>query len=57
MTDRSVHDDRNAHLGRSHHALGAFYRRIGARVGEAKAITATARKLSLLVHTSTGLVM
>src|SRR5271157_3694203 len=30
-------------LGRSDHALGAFYRRMAARVGKAKAITATAR--------------
>ena len=37
-------------LGRSDHALGAFYRRMGARVGKAKAITATARKLALLVY-------
>ena len=36
--------------GRSDHALGAFYRRMGARVGKAKAITATARKLALLVY-------
>jgi hypothetical protein len=37
-------------LGRSDHALGAFYRRMGARVGKAKAITATARKLAILVY-------
>ncbi len=37
-------------LGRGDHALGAFYRRMGARVGKAKAITATARKLALLVY-------
>jgi transposase len=37
-------------LGRSDHALGAFYRRLGARIGKAKAITATARKLALLVY-------
>ena len=37
-------------LGRSDHALGAFYRRLGARVGKAKAITATARKLAILVY-------
>ncbi|HME72159.1 MAG TPA: transposase [Myxococcota bacterium] len=37
-------------LGRSDHALGAFYRRMAARVGKAKAITATARKLALLVY-------
>jgi hypothetical protein len=37
-------------LGRSDHALGAFYRRLAARIGKAKAITATARKLALLVY-------
>ena len=37
-------------LGRSDHALGAFYRRMAARVGKAKAITATARKLAILVY-------
>ena len=37
-------------LGRSDHALGAFYRRLAARAGKAKAITATARKLGLLVY-------
>ncbi len=37
-------------LGRSDHALGAFYRRLGARIGKAKAITATARKLAILVY-------
>lgn len=36
-------------LGRSDHALGAFYRRLGARVGKAKAITATG-KLAILVY-------
>jgi len=37
-------------LGRSDHALAAFYRRLGARVGKTKAIIATARKLALLVY-------
>ena len=37
-------------LGRSDHALGAFYRRLAARTGKAKAITATARKLAILVY-------
>jgi transposase len=37
-------------LGRSDHALGAFYRRLAARIGKAKAITATARKLAVLVY-------
>ena len=31
-------------LGRTDTALGAFYRRLSARVGKAKAVTATARK-------------
>jgi transposase len=37
-------------LGRTHTALGAFYRRLAYRVGKAKAITATARKLAILVY-------
>lgn len=37
-------------LGRSGTALGAFYRRLAARVGKAKAVTATARKLAILVY-------
>jgi len=37
-------------LGRTQTALGAFYRRLAYRVGKAKAITATARKLALLVY-------
>ena len=37
-------------LGRSDHALGAFYRRLAARIGKAKAITATGRKLAILFY-------
>jgi len=37
-------------LSRTATALGAFYRRLAARVGKAKAITATARKLAVLVY-------
>ncbi len=37
-------------VGKTSTALGAFYRRIGYRVGKAKAITATARKLAVLVY-------
>lgn len=37
-------------LGRTQTALGAFYRRIAFRVGKAKAVTATARKLAILVY-------
>jgi transposase len=37
-------------VGRTQTALGAFYRRLAARVGKAKAITATARKLAILVY-------
>ena len=36
--------------GRTEAALGAFYRRLSARVGKAKAITATARKLAVLFY-------
>ena len=42
-------------LTRTQTALGAFYRRLAFRVGKAKAITATARKLAILVyHTLKG---
>jgi len=37
-------------LGRTETALGAFYRRLAYRVGKAKAITATDRKLAILVY-------
>ena len=37
-------------LGRTDTALGAFYRRLAFRIGKAKAITATARKLAILVY-------
>jgi len=37
-------------LGRTQTALGAFYRRLAVRVGKAKAVTATARKLAILVY-------
>lgn len=37
-------------VGRSNTALGAFYRRLGARAGKSKAITATARKLAVLFY-------
>lgn len=39
-------------LGRTQTALGAFYRRLALRIGKAKAITATARKLAILVYRS-----
>lgn len=37
-------------LGRTQTALGAFHRRLAARAGKAKAVTATARKLAILVY-------
>lgn len=37
-------------LARTETALGAFYRRLSSRVGKAKAITATARKVAILVY-------
>jgi len=37
-------------VGRTSTALGAFYRRLAARVGKAKAVTATARKLAILFY-------
>ncbi len=39
-------------LGRTQSALGAFSRRLASRVGKAKAVTATARKLAILVYRS-----
>jgi transposase len=41
-----------ANLSRTQTALGAFYRRLAFRVGKAKAVTATARKLAVLVYRS-----
>ncbi len=35
---------------RSDHALAAFYRRLAGRIGKPKAITATARKLAILIY-------
>lgn len=37
-------------IGRSDTALGAFYRRLSARIGKAKAVTATARKIAVLFY-------
>lgn len=37
-------------IGKTETALGAFYRRLAARVGKAKAVTATARKLAILFY-------
>jgi transposase len=37
-------------IGRTQTAVGAFYRRLAARVGKAKAVTATARKLAILFY-------
>ena len=37
-------------IGRTQTALGAFYRRLAARAGKAKAVTATARKLAILFY-------
>lgn len=37
-------------IGKTQTALGAFYRRLGARIGKAKAVTATARKLAVLFY-------
>jgi len=34
----------------THTALGAFYRRLSARVGKAKAVPATARKIAVLFY-------
>jgi len=37
-------------VGRTDTALGAFFRRLSARVGKAKAVTATARKIAVLFY-------
>ena len=37
-------------VGRTETALGAFYRRLAARIGKAKAVTATARKIAVLFY-------
>ena len=37
-------------VGKTDTALGAFYRRLSARIGKAKAVTATARKLAVLFY-------
>jgi transposase len=37
-------------VGRTNTALGAFYRRLGARIGKSKAVTATARKIAILFY-------
>lgn len=37
-------------VGRTNTALGAFYRRLSARIGKSKAVTATARKIAVLFY-------
>jgi transposase len=37
-------------VGRTDTALGAFYRRLSARIGKSKAVTATARKIAVLFY-------
>nr|WP_245209248.1 transposase [Rhizobium sullae] len=37
-------------VGRTPTALGAFYRRLASRIGKAKAVTATARKIAVLLY-------
>jgi transposase len=37
-------------IGKTQTALGSFYRRLAARTGKAKAVTATARKLAILFY-------
>lgn len=39
-------------VGKSSTALGAFFRRLAARVGKAKAVTATARKIAVILYNS-----
>lgn len=44
-------------VGRTNTALGAFYRRLAARIGNAKAVTATARKIAVLFYNAMRLGM
>ncbi len=37
-------------LGRTDTALGAYYRRLAARIGAVKAVAATARKLAVMIY-------
>lgn len=37
-------------VGRTQTSLGAFYRRLAGRIGKAKAVTATARKIAVMVY-------
>lgn len=37
-------------IGKTDTALGGFYRRLSARIGKAKAVTATARKVAVLFY-------
>lgn len=37
-------------IWKTNSALGAFFRRLAARVGKAKAVTATARKIAVLFY-------
>jgi len=39
-------------VGKTNTALGAFYRRLAARIGKAKAVTATARKIAVLFYSA-----
>lgn len=39
-------------VGKTDTALGSFYRRLAARIGKAKAVTATARKIAVLFYNS-----
>ena len=51
-TSRAAHFLRMAavNVGKTNTALGAFYRRLGARIGKSKAVTATARKIAVLFY-------
>lgn len=51
-SSRAAHLLRRAavNVGKTDTALGAFYRRLSARTGKAKAVTATARKIAVLYY-------
>jgi len=50
QSGRVIATARRITVGRTDTALGAFYRRLSARVGKAKAVTATVRKIAVLFY-------
>ena len=50
QSGHSLAANRGCDVGRTSTALGAFHRRLAARIGKAKAVTATARKIAVLFY-------